>query len=359
MSAAPTVKDTGQKFTGTSMVRAASLEGVRNLLLELGVQPLPILEAAGLSNEVLNTPETMISTRSFRGVLNAAAEATGIRQFGLLLSNRQTIKKMGAVGYLVSHAPNLRISIHRLILHLTSHDTGTMSRLQSDGQMALWYHTLTGVENEWSVQQNELAVNLACGFIRDALEETWNPTTVFFEHSAPKDRKPYDAVFRCPVLFDQAVTGLEFPASDLDRPLLKSDPRLFAILEQHCQTLCAESPPDRVSQVRNLVLENIETGQFRIDDVAAFLGVKRYSLQRQLRAEGTSFQEILDDVRFEIARRHLRETDISISEIAGILSYAETAVFSRWFARRSGMAPRKWRQHNALTSTKAGGAAGN
>ncbi len=322
------------------------MEGYRSLLLELGYDPLPVLANAGIDNSVLNQPDVTIPTRAYRRALNLAAQMTGKCHFGLLLSQRQTFEKLGAVGYLVRHAPNLKTSIERLIRHFRTHDTGSMTGLESDGENALWLHGLSDVADASAIQQTELAIGLACQFVRSALGETWSPTSIYFEHLPPDNLAPYQAVFRCPVHFNQTITAIEFPSDDLARPLRQSDPGLFKILEQHVERIEEGLGEDVSTEVRKIIQQNIEDGLFRLDDVSGRLGLKRHVLQRRLKAEGTSFQAILDDVRFEMGSRFLRETRMPISEIAGTLGYSESAVFTRAFSRRSGTTPRAWRRSN-------------
>lgn len=329
------------------VIRIGALEGFRSLLMEFGLSPAPILRGAGLSDAMFDSPDTVISTNSYRRALNLAAQQTGLRHFSLILCQRQTFEKLGPVGYLVRHAPNLRSSLDRLTQYFRTHDTGSTISLSIDQGCAMWRHRLAGSNEESAVQQAEIAIGLACRLTRSALADTWAPDAVYFEHSAPADLAPFHAVFRCPVLFNQTQTGMEFPESDLDIPLRQSDAGLFAILDDYVARMGRNQSDDYTSQVRNVIEKNIEDGVTRIDDIAARLGMKRHTLQRRLKAENTSFQQLLDDVRFAIACRLLRETCASISEIAGVLDYAESAVFTRAFARRSGMTPRKWRQKNA------------
>lgn len=328
---------------GTIRIRAGSLEGFRNLVFELGRDPAVMLERAGISADVLDRPDQTISTVSYRQVLNLAAEVTGTPHFGLLLSQRQSFEKLGAIGYLVRHAPSLAVSIDRLIRFFKTHDAGSLTELEISGGQALWLHRLAGVSDESAVQQTELALGLGCRFIRSALAEHWNPERVLFEHSAPPDLEIFARVFRCPVHFDQPLTALEFPASDLDLPLRSSDPGLFAILQAYVEQLDAQVEDDFPARVRQEIQRNIEHTPIRLDTIAGLLGLSRHALQNRLRIAGTTFQAELEDVRYAMARRYLRETGMPIAEIAGVLGYAEPAVFTRAFSRLTGMTPRKWR----------------
>jgi len=329
---------------GGIMIRAGSLEGYRNLVFELGHDPDPLLRRAGLDPATLDEPDQLIATSAYRRALNIAADACGQPHFGLLLSQRQTFEKLGAVGYLVRHAPNLATSIDRLIRFFKTHDAGSMTGIEVADGVALWTHRLSGVDDESAIQQTELAMGLACRFVRSALAEQWCPDRALFEHAAPRDTAIFSRVFRCPVHFDQPITAMEFPAAVLGMPLRSSDPGLFEVLQRHVEQLDAGVAEDFPARVRTTIQGNIEAGPVRLEAVAALLGISRHGLQSKLRAAGTTFQAQLDDVRFELGRRYLRETRMPIAEIAAILGYAEPAVFTRAFTRRSGQTPRRWRQ---------------
>jgi AraC-like DNA-binding protein len=75
------------------------------------------------------------------------------------------------------------------------------------------------------------------------------------------------------------------------------------------------------------------------DQVARLLLMHHRTLNRRLKAEGTTFQELLDEVRFEAACQLLDTARIPITEIAASLGYAETSAFSRAFRRWSGATP--------------------
>ena len=295
---------------------------------------------------MLDTPDQMIGTDVYRRTLNLAAEVSGRRDFCLQLSQMQSFDKLGAVGYLARHAPTLEIAINRVSRYLPMFDRGSVSTFQVESGAALWSHDLVGVGNEATVQHRELAVGLANNFIQTAISESWTPTAIFFEHAAPADTRPYRIVFRCPVYFEQSLNGIEFPATELTKPLRRSDPGLFAILDRHVGTMHESTPASLTSQVQRFIQNRIEDGAVRIDGAAVHLDMKRHLLQRRLKAEGTSFQKLLDDVRFDLGCRYLRDSSMSVADVASLLGYAETAVFTRAFSRRSGVTPKAWRRVN-------------
>ncbi len=88
------------------------------------------------------------------------------------------------------------------------------------------------------------------------------------------------------------------------------------------------------------MLENRHSG----DDLAQMLMMHRRTLNRRLKAEGTTFQRVLDDVRFEVARDLLTNTNVHLDDVAATLGYAAVTPFMRTFRRWSGTTPGQWRR---------------
>ncbi len=88
------------------------------------------------------------------------------------------------------------------------------------------------------------------------------------------------------------------------------------------------------------MLENRHSG----DDLAQMLSIHRRTLNRRLKAEGTTFQRVLDEVRFDIARDLLSNSNVHLDDIAATLGYAAVTPFMRTFRRWSGTTPGQWRR---------------
>ncbi len=325
-------------------IRIASLEGFQNFVLELGAEPAHILDAAGLDETLLNAPEALIPSATYRRILNLAAEMTSTPRFGLLLSQRQSFEKLGAVGYLAKHAPTLGEAARLLHRFLSTHDTATASALSVANQQVLWRFRTADALDEPDVQQSELALGLVAKFVRSSVDERWSPTAVHFAHARPADLTDHQRVFRCPVFFDQDATCLEFPANDLDKALKTSDPKLFQILLQHTEQVFHEMGNEVVDRVRLAIHQSIEAGAPTLDMAARLCDTPRPRLQRALKRSGTSFQKLLEEERFSLAKKYLRDTHLSLAAITSALCYAETPVFTRAFKRMSGMTPSDWRK---------------
>ena len=79
------------------------------------------------------------------------------------------------------------------------------------------------------------------------------------------------------------------------------------------------------------------------ENVARGLALSQRTLQRRLAAVGTTYGDVLDRMRHELALHHLRDAQLQISEIAYLLGFAEAASFNRAFRRWTGRTPSEYR----------------
>jgi len=124
----------------------------------------------------------------------------------------------------------------------------------------------------------------------------------------------------------------------------EADAKRFRDLEERAQAVDI----DLVSQLRRALRILLLGGRSSGDEVAQILSMHRRTLNRRLRAQGTTFQEILDEVRFEAARQLLDTTSISLTDIAASLGYTESSAFSRAFQRWSGTTPTRRRLRHRM-----------
>jgi AraC-like DNA-binding protein len=189
-----------------------------------------------------------------------------------------------------------------------------------------------------------------CGLALAALRwtgaETLEGYELWFRHPAPQDQAAYNARFGLARLcFDAPVDALLFDASCLVAPLRTADPNLNALLRRHAEQSLGMVAERRsmAAQVRSLLTELLPAGISQGERVARRLGLSRRTLSRQLESEGTSYESVLEEVRYGLARQYLTRGDLNVQDVAFLLGYSETAAFSRAFKRWSGIGPTSFR----------------
>jgi AraC-like DNA-binding protein len=186
--------------------------------------------------------------------------------------------------------------------------------------------------------------------------ERWFPLSgiaheVCFMHPQPADLTEYKNVFKHAQLrFGASFDGFAFDMAMLDRPLPASDPKLHELLTRHAEQMLAELPSAQSlsRRVRALIVPALQHGDATAENIAAQLHISRRTLTRQLEAEGTTFKELLAELRRALAMRYLETTALGTTEIALLLGFSETAAFHRAFKRWTKRTPLEYRRlHSA------------
>jgi len=101
-----------------------------------------------------------------------------------------------------------------------------------------------------------------------------------------------------------------------------------------------------ITRLRGQLRKSLLSGKFGIGEIAGRLCLHERTLNRRLHEEGTSFRRELEDVRYELARHLLTDSNMSISKVASTLKYANLSGFNRAFKRWAGITPKEWRDRN-------------
>jgi AraC-like DNA-binding protein len=164
---------------------------------------------------------------------------------------------------------------------------------------------------------------------------------VHVTHAEPPYRAEYDRIFRAPIVFrsdrnalltDDSWMALSPPSPS--RPVLD-------VLKAHSEALLEklESLKSTRGRVEDLLTPLLPDGEATMGAIATRLGLSRQSLFRKLKAEGVTFEKVLDELRHTLALRYLNGEGLSVKETAFQLGFSEPASFSRAFKRWTGTSP--------------------
>lgn len=178
-------------------------------------------------------------------------------------------------------------------------------------------------------------------------EPNQHPLGVYFEHDppAPSLMEDYQSVFHCPLYFNQPYSGLVLSDAMLAHRIMQADTQLLQTLEDHAMQILQEIDRGQsiAHKVRNLLRLMLRDELPRKELVAEKLGMNSRTLQRRLKEEGSGYQDVLNELRFELARNFLRNSQLSVEAIGARLGFAEPRSFQRSFKQWSGMTPGAFR----------------
>ena len=179
-----------------------------------------------------------------------------------------------------------------------------------------------------------------------------------FTHAEPSYRAEYERIFRVPLVFGGDRNALFLDAAWLEQRIAVSPRYVFGILSAHAETLLAslEGAKTCRGRVEGLLLPALHSGDANIDRIAGKMGLSRQTLFRRLRAEGVTFERVLDELRYQLALGYLRGGRVSVSETAYLVGFSDPAAFSRACKRWTGKSPQAIRQAAADSAAEIGGA---
>jgi len=326
------------------VVRLGPLLGIPDVLRDLGADPAEVLGSAGIDAELLADPENLIEFAAVGRFLRLCVERTRCPHFGLLAGQKSGLPALGLIGFLAQHSPSVGAALRALVRHFPLHDRGAQVTLTVEGNLATVGYLIQepGVEATDQIYDGCMAITL--NVLRALCGAGWRPAEVLLPHRRPSDPGPFLRLFQAPVRFDAEQAALVFPATWLERPVPAADPGLHRVLEEQVQALEAQSPGDLINHVQNLLRAALPAGQHSLERVAELMSMHRRTLSRRLQSRGTTFQTLVEEVRFGVARQFLQDTDLPLSQVAATLGYSDVTAFTRAFRRWSGTSPGQWRR---------------
>jgi AraC-like DNA-binding protein len=323
--------------------RVGSLVRLPDLLRELDCDPVALFESVGLDADALDDVDAMVEYAAIDRLLAAAVRTTGRTDLGLRLGERYRVAELGILGELVSSSATLGEAWRTgCAYHRLNSDSAAHYVLVEGGEALLGYAIYQpGIES--LTQAHEAAMACVLVLVRELTGARLSPLRVQFAHAAPADTSTHRRLFGSRIVFDAERTALVFPASVLDRSLPTADRDRFEQLEK---MIAERAPGQFLNRVYRALRVQLARTAASGDEAAQILEMHRRTFNRRLKAEGTTFQRALHEVRFETARQLLEHSSAPLVDISASLGFAEASAFSRAFKRWSGTTPAEWRERS-------------
>ena len=326
----------------------ATIQAIPALLTELGVDPAPIIEEAGLDPALFDNPENTIPFREVGRLFHLCVSRANCPDLGLRLGETMTPELLGMVGMLGNSAPDVGTALRRIIQYFHLHDRGAVPAMRIEGERVVLSYTFHEPDVPATEQIYDAAIMYGQGIIRTLAGPRWKPIEIRLSRPAPEHKEPYLHRFRTRVCFDARENATVFAASWLDCPVASADAPTHSALIKLIEALDEKVNADLVARLRHmlrvLLTEGVSEEGLSLDQVSRAIVMHRRTLNRRLRERNTSFKALLDEARYDIARQLLRDTQLPALKIAGMLGYADAPAFTRAFRRWSSTTPAIWRK---------------
>ena len=329
----------------------APLCGLPRLLEDYGMDADAVIREVGCEPALFRDPENTIDFAAVGRLFAHTAKVTGYPYPGLELGRHLGLDVLGALGRAIRYAPDIGTALRALILHFHLHDRGAIPSLWESHDLAMFGYTLYCPQVTGTDHIYDAALAISRNVLSELAGQEWKINEVRFFREPPEDMEPFRRHFSTRLRFGMEHAAIVFPAADLVRPLVEADPSAFAKALGVLEELDGASDACRLeNQVRSLLHKLFITGSgpggIDLRVIARFFSLHPRTLNRRLHAEGTTFNALLAETRYEIARQMLRDTQLKIAEIAILLGYADSSSFNHAFSRWSGTTATAWRSSN-------------
>lgn len=331
--------DAGVATDRTNSFRVGSSFALPDVIHSLGHSPEAVFVAARVNLELYRDPENRIAAEDLGRLFACAAQVTTRQDIGLLAISRFQPPGLGLVGLLAAEGPDVDTALRNLVRLLRHNTLAGYAVLSSADAIALLKFDLRYADFPGAEFILEGAAGIIFRFMQWLCGQRWKPEEVHLSRRAPSDPRPFQDFFGAPVRFSSTEDGVLFSSEWLDRQVAREEQRIRSSRLEIAATPFSELTRRQVAM--GLGFEPL-TGKH----LASQLGLSRRQLFRHLRAEGTTCQKLVDDVKFSRARYLLGAGEAPIADIAFAMGYPDQSSFTRAFTRWSGMPPGDWRRQH-------------
>jgi AraC-like DNA-binding protein len=308
-------------------------------LQRIGIDVAAVLDEIGLTPGRLDALDEDIPRAQIRAFWDAALKTTGQCGLGLRLAAQVRPEDYEVFGHLIAASATLGEAALRATRLIRLATRSIRLSFQHDGERASL--SIESLHEPLHREGMEFMVGAAGMIARRIAGRPIVPIEVRFMHPAPPDLTHHERFFGAPIRFESSSNALVFDGALLDLPVRSRDAKLSAALQREAEALMDTKPVRGFkADVRSALAIELRGGDPSAERVAASLSMHAKTLTRRLRREGTTFRQLLDEVRLELAERYLRQPGLSVEEVAYLLGYSDGSAFHRAFRRWTGRAPR-------------------
>lgn len=333
-------------------VGAGFARGLAGFCVSKGADRDQLLARAGIDPPALMDQDARLPFSSYVALMRAGQALTGDTALALRFGESVDISEVSIIGLLGQASETMMeafAQLNRYVRLIVETDNGDHARrfrftLERGG---LWMVDNRRDAAAFPELTESAFAQLVCSARRTS--DLLVVRAVHLTYPDPGYRAEYERIFQASVVFGSDWNAMQIDPKLPDEPVNMLPRYVFGVLSEHAEALLAslETSKSARGRVESLLMPILHTGEVGVDRIAAKMGLSRQTLFRRLKAEGTTFAAVLDDLRHRLALNYLEGRKVSVNETAYLVGFSDPAAFSRAFKRWTGMSPKAARTRRA------------
>ena len=325
--------------------RPGALSGLEQFAGSINQALRPMLDRFGLSSQLLEDPNAVVSYAAVCALLEACALEWNCPDLGIRLGRMQSLDFLGPVGLVARLTDTVNEAIHAVRLNMAIHSNAFHSEIELDvqegGSDKLARITYAPKPDAGcGSQMVELSLCRAYQFlsITSGMKKL-KVRYVTMRHPAAQSATLATRFFGRKVIYQHACNAIYFDPEILKAPTAVRDASLSSLVHAYLEQARQQTESDMVDVTRRLIAQLLSTGRCTREAVSALLHMHPRTLQRRLLDQGTTFADVLDTYRRTKAAEWVSQRNIPLVQLSQMLGYANQSAFSSAYRRWHGASP--------------------
>ena len=309
------------------------------VLRKRNVPIAPLLKRAGVSEGDIDNRQRRIPALAEGKLLEYAAEVLGDNLLGLHLAQQANPREVGLLFYFASAAKDIDDALVLFARYCRIVNEAVRLKLTRSSEGMIVETRFVGLPRHFAWQNTEFTIAAGIKSLREMAGRDFRPTRVTFTLASNAELTEFERFFGCPVEFSASADQMDFSNETLAIQLVTEDRHLLETLQPICEEAAKERNTGHGtlrSLVENEVQKLLPHGKANRQRVAKALELSERMLSQRLAEEGTSYNDVVDRLRRSLALEYIKETSISLAQIAWLLGYEGPTSFNYAFARWTG-----------------------
>ena len=311
---------------------------------ELGVSLSAVLRSARLPQELFNQPRVLVTTEELFALWRAVSEVSTDPTIGLLLGTETKLEYFDPTALAALSTASFGEAMRQMARYKQLSCPEEIQHEANGDEWKIHFRWLLANDLEPAIL-TDVCFAWVLSIARYGTGARITPLRVELARPSSHE-KALERHFGCSIVFGAPRNAIVFRVSDASRRFVTTNAELLAILAPQLGAELSQHKGQEsfVKRVRAAIQRKLTGRKPRMQEVARELHTSSRTLQRRLQDAGSSFQQVLEEARHQLARHYLKNSVLELNEAAYLLGYEDANSFVRAFRMWEGIPPAHWRE---------------